>query len=276
MQIKKAFLNCSHENGKKSGQQVQALLFLPESPRLSPPTFALFTHGFTDHKASLLNWSTRLAQEGVASLLFDLPGHYLGGFSEVKSWIWFKEEVHKLYEQAHQRLGEEYFKIFPSQRSKEDRRDIRIVLGGHSLGGLLALKALGLESFEEYPHKLALAVGFGFSHLRGRHLFETPLFEKTLFMRAQLVSPKLNPQRVFAWIKEEKENLKITGQKIYLLSGKDDYVVGERGVQEMAHFLEAQNNEIHWERVAKLPHHNPQRAAPHLKKYLKIQGYLPS
>ena len=71
-------------------QETNALIFLPEigvdDISEVKSTFAVFTHGYTADKSSIINWPIRLAEAGVSSILFDLPGHYLGTFSEVLAW----------------------------------------------------------------------------------------------------------------------------------------------------------------------------------------------
>ncbi|MDC1175705.1 alpha/beta fold hydrolase, partial [Bacteriovoracaceae bacterium] len=88
---------------------------------------AIFTHGFTSHKGSILNWAIRLAEEGMACFLFDLPGHYLGNFSEVDSFEDFKVEVPKLFFKSYELVCDHY--------QLDDGH--KLIFGGHSLGALM-------------------------------------------------------------------------------------------------------------------------------------------
>ena len=106
------------------------------------------------------------------------------------------------------------------------------------------------------------------------HLFDTPFYKSTLKVREQLVSPALNPDNVFPWIKEEKNHLNLENQDIHLISGIDDLVVGEDGVERFKQALEEKNNRVTMEKPSKLPHHEPQLAAAHVKKYLKSINWL--
>ncbi len=246
---------------------VHGLIFLPEPGQKRIPTLMLATHGLTAHKASLLNWSLRLGEAGVASILFDLPGHYLGGWSEVPSFDWFCEYAHQLYGEAFRQLTREC-------QGQGNDGPARIVLAGHSLGGLLALKALELEDFKTCPERHALAVGFGLAKPGAPHLFDTPFYQKTFQQRAQLISPLLDPQKILFWIREQKEGLKLQGKKIHLLSGHDDIVANEQGVGRMAELLQKLGNQVSIEHPKKLPHHAPELAAPHIKSWFDRQGLL--
>ena len=143
-----------------------------------------------------------------------------------------------------------------------------MVLGGHSLGSLLALKALTMKEFEPYK-KLGIGVGLGMAPKDVVHLFDTPFYKSTLKVREQLVSPELKPDNVFPWIRDEKYNLQITNQDIHLISGDDDLVVGNDGMERFLENLVQKNNRVTIERPSKLPHHEPQGAASYVKKYLK-------
>src|SRR5687767_14992756 len=90
---------------RQGSLQSNALLFWPESP--TPPTShcALISHGYTSHKDSLLNWASRLAEERIPTVLFDLPGHYLGSFNEVERFEDFAGGAHLLFERAFEQLS---------------------------------------------------------------------------------------------------------------------------------------------------------------------------
>jgi len=240
-------------------QKTNALLFLPDSDIETKKTVALFTHGYTADKSSIINWPIRLAEMGMPCVLFDLPGHYLGNFSEVLDFNFFKEHAHELFARALTLL---------STYSIDE-----VVLGGHSLGAMLALKALNLPEFQEVKTR-AIGVGIGMAPKDVVHLFDTPFYKTTLNLREQLVSPELNSGNVFPWIKEEKEHVNLSGKIIHLITGLDDLVVGEDGTERFKSLLESQGNIVTMERPTKLPHHEPQLAASHVKKYLKKEGLI--
>ncbi len=236
-----------------------ALFLVPEQ---ASSTLALLCHGYTSSKFSILSWASRLAEEKIPTLIFDIPGHYLGNFSEVESFDEFKSSAHELFSEAYESALEVL----------EDKPN-RLILGGHSLGALLALKALDENIFSTMD-KIGLGVGLGMAPKDVVHIFDTPFYKSTLKLREQLVSPELKPDNVFPWIKEEKENLNITRQRIHLITGEDDMVVGEDGMERFANYLEELGNEVTMEKPKKLAHHVPENAAPHVKKFLKDEGWL--
>jgi len=245
-------------------KHTNALAFIPAAKNLKSNRLAIFTHGFTSHKASIFNWPLRLAEEGVPCILFDLPGHFLGTFCEVDSFEAFKQNAPKMFASALDQ-GSSLIANNPINN---------LVLGGHSLGALIALKAIGLEEMRSVAKKTAIAVGFGLPPEGVTHIFKTPFYKSTLMVRAQLVSKCLDPDAVFPWIKQEKEALSLRGQNLYFLTGEDDMVVGKDGTQRLAQQMRDQGNEVTLEMPSKLPHHLPEGAAPHIKKYLKDQGFF--
>jgi hypothetical protein len=244
---------------------VNALAFLPSPEVEIRPEWALFTHGYTSHKGDCLNWATRLVETGVPCIIFDQPGHYLGSFNEVESLQDFKEHVHELFGAAFNRLeillstglgpGQ-----YPSCRS--------VILAGHSMGAYTAIKALALPEFSSMQ-RLAIGVGIGIGQTQGAHIFETAFYQKTISFRRQLVSPAIDSREIFPWLKEAKEQLDVSGERIHLITGEDDVVVGPGGLEAMLAVLEKHGNEVSWERPRKLPHHEPGGAAPHLYAFLK-------
>ena len=244
--------------------QVNALAFLPPADDIKRER-AIFTHGYTSHKGDCLNWATRLVQAGIPCIIFDQPGHYLGSFNEVKSWTDFKEHAHELFIEAYQRLGallETHvgFGHYPECTG--------LILGGHSLGAFTAIRALELTQFKDLA-RVAVGVGIGIGQRQATHLFETAFYEKTLSIRRQLVSPELDSKVVFAWLKEEKEKMALSGQRIHLITGEDDVVVGAGGLDAFIKVLEENANSVTWERPKRLPHHEPGAAAPHIYAFLK-------
>ncbi len=246
----------------KGSWRSNAFIFLPSENTAQKSLVGLFTHGYTSHKGSILTWPTRLAEEGIASILFDLPGHYLGSFNEVSSFEEFKKGAHELFIKAHEELGKEV-----SLEAKT------LVFAGHSLGGLLSCKALGLKEFEN-KKKLAIAVGLGLAPDQGTHLFETDFYKNTLIIREQLVSPVLCHKNVFDWLKSEKENLTISGHRVHLITGMDDLVVGKSGSERLKELLEGLGNQVTLDRPTKLPHHMPEMGAPFVKKFLKTEKLI--
>ena len=246
--------------------QVNALAFIPSTQNTDfKSEWAIFTHGYTSHKGDCLNWATRLVEVGVPCLIFDQPGHYLGSFNEVSSLEEFKLHAHELFSEAYGRLQallEQHvgFNQFPANTS--------IILGGHSLGAYTSIKALDLNCFKNL-NRVAIGVGIGIGQRQATHLFETAFYEKTLSIRRQLVSPHLDSKEIFAWIKASKENISISGERIHLITGEDDIVVGAGGLEAFIDVLEKNSNQVTWERPKRLPHHEPATATPHIYAFLK-------
>lgn len=246
--------------------QVNALAFIPSAEKNSIKSeWAFFSHGYTSHKGDCLNWATRLVEAGVPCLIFDQPGHYLGSFNDVSNLQDFKDHVHELYGEAYNRLSallEQHlgFGQFPANTS--------IILGGHSLGGYTSIKALELPLFQNI-NRLAVAVGIGIGQQQATHLFETAFYQKTLSIRRQLVSPALDSKDVFAWLKNEKEAIQVKGQRIHMITGEDDVVVGSNGMEYFMKILEDNGNTVTSEKPKKLPHHEPGAATPHMYSFLK-------
>jgi len=253
------------------GGSVQGFAFVPDPTVELKPCLGLITHGYTSHKGSILNWAVRLAEEGMASLLFDLPGHYLGSFTEAKQFEIFKDNAHCLFADALHML----MNCLNEARPLDDHLldNPHIVTMGHSLGGLLALKALKLEAFEKYPRR-AIAVGLGMAPIGQTHLFNSAFYKSTLHIRSQLVSPALHPEVVFPWIKKEKEELILNNELIHLITGLDDLVVGDDGTERLKDQLESLSSIVTIERPTKLPHHLPEMGAGHVKKYLKKENLI--
>lgn len=253
-------------------QKTNALVFLPEIDGESKievkSTFAILTHGYTSDKSSILNWAVRLCEVGVSCILFDLPGHYLGNFSEVSDFEYFKNHAHELFYAAFLNLKNYFSDEFPSYENLLQPDKLKIVFSGHSLGGLLSLKAMMLKEFKDYE-KCAIAVGLGMAPKDSVHLFDTPFYKSTLRIREQLVSLALSPKNIFPWIKMEKEVLDVHEMAIHLITGVDDIVVGNDGMERFAESLGAKKNRVTTERPTRLPHHEPELAASYVKKYLK-------
>ncbi len=235
------------------------LLFIPKNLN-NKNSLAVFTHGYTSHKASLLSWAFRLCEEGVPTLLFDLPGHLLGCSPELANFEDFSSGAHTLF-----------FESYKALQRLTGISEGRVILGGHSLGALLSLKSLCFFKNYKTTH---ICVGLGMSSSHEGHIYETPLYKKTMALRAELVSKAIEPSSVFPWIRQEKKTLKFNGRHIYLLCGKDDIVVGEGGAENLKIFLEKQGNVVVLEMPCRLPHHVPERASSYIKTFLQKEALL--
>jgi hypothetical protein len=246
--------------------QVNALAFIPSAgdERKIKTEWAAFSHGYTSHKGDCLNWATRLVESGVPCIIFDQPGHYLGSFHEVNSWNDFRLHAHELFGEAFLRLRGLMDLHLPGQYPQPTS----VVLGGHSLGAFTSICGLELPQFQDLK-RVAVAVGIGIGQRQATHLFETAFYEKTLSLRRQLVSPSLDSKVVFTWLKTEKENMTVSNQRIHLITGEDDIVVGAGGLEAFIEVLERNGNMVTWDRPKKLPHHEPSLATPHLYSFLK-------
>jgi len=222
-------------------------------------TVAIFTHGYTASKSDCLNWAQRLCDQGVPCIIFDQPGHLLGSFNEVESFDIYKEKAHTLFIDALTQLRSNFKNSFTN-----------LVLGGHSLGGLLSLKAIGLEEFDQYK-TIAITVGVGISQHKTTHLFESSFYQKTLNIRRQLVVKALDSDLIFPWIKEEKLELDIIQKRIHLITGEDDVVVGTGGQDALEDLLKSNGNSVSSKQPKKLPHHEPSMAATHIFSFLKSE-----
>lgn len=239
---------------KHKSFRVNALDFLPEGDYSS---FAIFSHGYTSHKGTVLPWAHRLAESGVRAVVFDLPGHYLGSYNEVTDLDEFKNHVHELFLEAH----------------NLDLECKNLILGGHSMGGLLAIKAVKEEQLKDY-NRWVIGVGLGDGIKEKSHLFYTDFFKSALNLRTQLVSPSIAPDHIFPWVVEEKMNLRVSGEKIHLIVGKDDLVTPPHGVKSLIERLEGLGANVSLNHVPRLPHHYPEKAAGFIKNYLKKEGLL--
>lgn len=244
--------------------KVCALAFLPIEETVQKKEWALFTHGYTSHKGDCLNWATRLSESGVPCMIFDQPGHYLGSFYEVEKFEDFRDHAHELFAEAYLKL-QNLLEIHSTESMPTPNG---LILAGHSLGAFTSIKALELPLFANL-NKVAVGIGIGIGQRQATHLFETAFYSKTLSIRRQLVSPTLDSKTVFGWLKEAKENLDISGQRIHCITGEDDVVVGNLGLEAFVEVLERNGNVVTSEQPKRLPHHEPGAAAPHLYSFLK-------
>jgi hypothetical protein len=240
--------------------KVNALCFIPKEIKYN--YWAIFSHGYTAHKGSLLNWAIRLSEFGIPCIIHDQPGHYLGSFNEVESFEDFTANAHRLYAKAYELL-----------QSKLSGKPEQLIIGGHSLGGLTAIKALELPEFKSIS-KMAIAVGLGIAVDNKAHFYETGFFKKALGIRNQLVSPAISSDKIFAWVKAQKEELSVTNHRIHIICGKDDLVVGEGGAKVLQSILEKKNNNVTIFEPTKLAHHTPEAASGHIMSFFKFEFNL--
>lgn len=234
-----------------------AMAFVPTEHAKTRSEWALFTHGYTASKSDCLNWAQRLSEANIPSVIFDLPGHHLGSFNSVNSFEDFKEHSHTCFEDAYELLKE----TLGTECST-------VILGGHSLGAMLSIKALKLDAFKDL-NRLAVAIGIGIGQHKTVHLFESSFYQKTLQVRRQLVDEHLDSDVMFPWIKQEKLDTDISGERIHLITGLDDVVVGEGGLEAFRFNLEALGNQVTFSEPKKLAHHEPSKAATHIYNFLK-------
>jgi hypothetical protein len=244
---------------------VNALALLPSNDEKEAPissTWAVFTHGYTASKTDVLPWAVRCSEGGVPSIIFDLPGHYLGSYNEVNNFEEFKNHASELFYVAFSELK----KLMSSECE-------RVILSGQSLGALLSGWALDDSNFGELE-RMSIGVGLGLNPNTDKiHIFESNFYQKALNIRRQLVSDALDSDVVFAWIKDEKEKIKTYGHRIHLITGEDDVVVGKGGMAALAETLERNGCEVTMDEPKKLPHHQPELAAAHVFSFIR-KNYL--
>lgn len=230
-----------------------ALYFKPDDP--ATQYVSVFTHGYTSHKGSILPWAQKMMELNIPTILFDLPGHFLGSFRPVSTIEDFQGQTPELFKSAHSILGEQK----------------NLIVGGHSLGALFSL----IYS-EKYSPDLIFCAGLGLSDPTKKHLFQTPIFKETLNLRSELVSPEISPEIIFPWITEKKQNLSIENRNILLVAGKDDIVIDrEAGINRLGDLLKVKNS-VEVMVPPSLPHNQPERAGVYLKQaVIKILGNRP-
>ncbi len=238
--------------------RVQALLFLPSPDCTTKSLCSIYTHGYTDHKGSLFNWGVHCAERSIPSLIFDLPGHYLGNYNELDSFENFENSTSKLFHEGLKKINS----ALKGPAIKE------IILGGHSLGALMALRSGTLPELGNIK-KNFLAVGLGLDPIDRKHLFETKLYRRVLEARIQLISPHLHPDRMFPWTKDERANFQLEGQQIHFITGENDMVTAADGTQRLIELLIARGNRVTFDRPKNLPHHHPEMAVGLISSYIR-------
>jgi len=235
--------------------KVQALKFIPKvSHQDMRGTVAIFTHGYTSHKGDLVNWAYHLLQLNIPSLIFDLPGHYLGSFNEVDNLEKFNLGVPALFEKALLQLDE--------------YNPVNIILGGHSMGAHYSLLALNQESFHE-ANTFNICVGLGHKDQDKPTFLESSLYKETLDLRKKLVSKVLFPEYIIPLLKESNEKLQFKNKKIHLISGKNDVIANEKSLEKFKERLWLQGNYVTTETPGNLPHHQPELAAAFIRNHVR-------
>lgn len=220
---------------------------------------AVFTHGYTSHKGDQLYWAQRLIKRGIETIIFDLPGHYLGSGEKIENFDDFASYAPKLFAEALNQMA--------------PQTNETVILGGHSLGALLSLKALELDELAPFK-KFTIPVSMGLNLDDAPHPLERTFFKETMELRYKLISPALGPQNFFPWLKSMKRNLYASGERIHFICGENDIVVPKNGAEELAEILRSKGNDVSLEKPRHLPHHEPAYAAPLIEKailsHLKI------
>lgn len=241
--------------------KVEAFFFLPTEIK-SFETVALFTHGYTADKSTLLNWGVQLSNRNIPTVLFDLPGHYLGSFNEVDSFQEFNQHVHRLYESA----MKEFEQLIPSEKIEN------VVIGGHSLGGLISLRASELKIFKKLQRWI-IPVGYGIAK-EGNHPLLSNFFQPFLKVRKELVSSAIAPEIVLPWIESNKSSVQCKDERIHLISGKDDVITTADAAQRAVSLL-GQHNNVSSDFPDHLPHHLPELAIRNILQFLRKNSLLP-
>lgn len=234
---------------------INALAFVPEYPKTN--FVGIFTHGYTASKSSILTWGSRLAGSGFSTMIFDLPGHYLGSYNEVESLDDFTKYAPLLFHEA-----KSFFENEGLLSGAET-----LILGGHSLGALMSLKAL--ENELNYEKVFNICVGYGPGPQETIHAFDSDFYKKTFEFREQLVSDPIRGNKILPWIKSQKENINITNREIHLITGKDDIVVASDGSERLQTLLKIKGNQVSLSRPNRMPHHQPELAGPHIMAILR-------
>lgn len=136
----------------------------------------------------------------------------------------------------------------------------------------MAFRASNLLELAAFD-KILVGMGFGMSATDGKHIFQSRFYRKTLLQREQLVSPCLRADAIFEWINLEKENIHISAQRVHLITGEDDVVVGHNGTERLRDRLQGFGIPTSMVRPKRLPHHRPDEGAVHV--YSELRDLLP-
>lgn len=231
--------------------EVNALHFIPN--RKKNDLIAIFTHGYTASKSSILTWGSRFAGAGFESIIFDLPGHYLGSFNEVESFEDFQTYAPNLFKRALEKIESTDYQ--------------NLLLGGHSLGALLSLKTLENNFANESTFNICVGLGLGPEETI--HAFDSDFYRKTFAFREQLTSPAMRGDKILPWIKNQKQEMQVRDKRIHLITGKDDVVVAPNGSERLMDLLLEKGNFVTLARPNRMSHHQPELAGPHIMAFVR-------
>jgi hypothetical protein len=247
--------------------QVEAIAFLPDINQELRHALAIFAPGYTDDKTPLLSWGFNLAAIGIATMVFDLPGHYLGSLYPLRSLEDFFRDTPLLFVEGFNSLAKRLVKRARFADSDVLKRSFTVVLGGHSLGARLAMEAAVLKCWSERS-KILIGVAIGVGDQGSPHVLESEHFQGALEVRRQLVSPHLAPEKLTPRLKMMDQNFRLRNATVFLLTGQDDVFATPSRVQRLESILRANGNHVTTHIVRRLPHHDPKNAAPQIANYL--------
>ncbi len=236
----------------QNGHHLSALMFIPKIDSI-PIGQCVFTHGYTSSKTSLLSWSQTLLQSNIPSILFDLPGHLLGNSSDISSLEEFYEVAIQFFHQCTEYMNQE----------KPKWEHVPWWFGGHSLGAFIALNASRIKK----PKIKTVCVGLGLKKDLRKTIAHHHFFKDVIEFRKHLVSETLSPAPFFSWLQKKKENLDISNQNFFFITGKDDIVMTPEDTQNLIEHLK-NKNDIKSVFPKHLPHYLPERASSEIKNLI--------
>lgn len=142
-----------------TGQPIEATLYGPAVCEMK--MILIVIHGMAELSDRYLELASRLVEEGIGVLLFDLPGHgvsardalKLGFFAETNGDIYVLEDIHALI-----------------LRLKKVYSDLPLALLGHSMGSMLA-RCLMAEDRHGFVHCILTGtMGKSASYMLGKRL----------------------------------------------------------------------------------------------------------
>lgn len=251
------------------GHSINALIYSNRDLKKIRPIIALFTHGYTSHKGDLTSWASQLSMSGITTVIFDLPGHYLGSYNEVNDLKTFQEKGPNIFINAYKGA----ISYLESTNCPLRPDDFTIILGGHSLGALMSILAMKLDFFAD-KNKINISVGIGMGDRSATDTLSKPFFKHFLQMRTQLVSESLSPSNIFPWIQKSKRDIFIENSRIHLITGLNDSLVSDQAVESFYTHLSQMNNQVTLERPQNLPHELPGNAIPFIKKFMRKEKMI--
>lgn len=244
---------------------VNALWAKPKSSNkhLNLENLCIFTHGYTSHKASILSWLQKLSQNGYHAIIFDLPGHFLGGLKKEVNFNDFTTQSHMLFESA----------VKYAQSNFQNDHLKSIVIGGHSIGGYFSLMASNLEIFKKFQ-TYVYCVGLGVGEKGKISVMQQSLFKPTLDFRAELISKDIHPDAIFPWLSNVKRELSLQNQNYTLITGKNDIICPPQNIQNLTDSLyqnsqDNKNLNIKQHIEQNLPHDKPEMISSFITRQIK-------